>query len=80
MIDKELFEEWLASPVTETVFVALSKLAERSKTKWIESSWAGGLCDPLMLADLRARYETAKDLSEITFEEVMEWTTDEQKS
>lgn len=72
MIDKEAFEEWLAHPVTEEVRRALQVLAERNKQKWIEVSWDGGQADPMTLADLRARHETALDLSELTHEELSE--------
>lgn len=72
MIDREAFEEWLAHPVTEFVLKAMANLAEANKTKWIEQSWDGGLCDPKSLADLKARYEIAKDLSEIKFEDIDE--------
>lgn len=75
MIDREMFEEWLANPVTEHVLKAVGALAEANKTKWTEQSWDGGQCDPLSLVDLKARYEIAKDLSEIKFEDV----TDEEQ-
>lgn len=71
-IEKDDFEQWRDHPVTEQVFAAVRKLAERSKEKWVEFSWGGGNPDPLMLADLRARAEIANDLCELTFEEFEE--------
>lgn len=72
-IDKEDFDEWLASPVTEEVMRALRVLADRSKQKWIATSWDGGNPDPMLLADLRARAEVVNDLCELKFEEIEEW-------
>jgi hypothetical protein len=69
-IDRELFEEWLANPVTERVLEAVKEMAERNKDMWVKTSWDGGQCDPVQLADLKARYETALDLSMIAFEDI----------
>jgi hypothetical protein len=70
MIDREAFEEWLAHPVTEHVLKAVGDLADMNRQKWIEASWEAGNCDPVMLVELRARAQAAKDLSEIKFEDV----------
>jgi hypothetical protein len=77
MIDKEDFEQWRAHPITEAVNRALVKLAERNKAKWISVSWDGDQVDPVARADLRARYEAAKDLSELTIDELNEVLNDE---
>ena len=77
MIDPEDFEQWRAHPVTEAMNRALVKLAERNKTKWIEVSWDGGQIDPAIRADLKARAETAQDLSELTVDELNEVLDDE---
>ena len=77
MIDVEDFELWRAHPVTEAVVRALRKLADRNKQKWMEISWDGGGSDPLQLADLRARAESALDLAELTVEELNEALNDE---
>jgi hypothetical protein len=76
MIEKDDFEAWRAHPITEAVSKALVLLAERNKQKWIDASWGGGIADPLVLADLKARAEMAQDLSELTFEE-LEQTLDD---
>ncbi len=70
MIEKEDFEQWLAHPVTEYVLKRVGELAEANKQKWISQSWDGGVADQSVLIDLRARAEAAKDLSEITFEDI----------
>ena len=70
MIDREHFEEWLAHPVTEHVLKRVGELAEQNKQKWIDESWGGGKCDPLVLIDLKARAEAAKDLSEIEWSDI----------
>ena len=76
-IDPEDFEQWRAHPVTEAVSKALLKLADRNKQKWTDVSWDGGQVDPVVLADLKARYETAKDLSELTVDELNEALNEE---
>jgi hypothetical protein len=70
VIDREMFEEWLAHPVTEHVLKVVGGMADKNKQLWIEKSWDGGLCDPVVLVDLKARYEIAKDLSELKFEDI----------
>ncbi len=70
MIDREIFEEWLAHPVTEHVLKRVGELAEQNKQKWIDESWGAGNCDPMVLVDLKARAEAAKDLSELTWSDI----------
>lgn len=70
MIDKEHFDEWLAHPVTEHVLKRVGEMAEQNKQQWIKDSWDAGRCDPMSLVDLKARAEAAKDLSELTFEDI----------
>lgn len=70
MIDKESFDEWLAHPVTEYVLKRVGELAEQNKQKWIDRSWGQGVCDPSELIDLKARAESAKDLSELKYEDL----------
>lgn len=69
-IDKEMFEEWLAHPVTEHVMRRVGELAEQNKQEWITESWERGKADPMVLIDLRARAQAAKDLSELKYEDV----------
>lgn len=70
MIDREMFDEWLAHPVTEHVLKRVGELAELNKQKWIDESWGAGRCDPQVLIDLKARAEAAKDLSELTWSDI----------
>jgi hypothetical protein len=70
MIDREMFEEWLAHPVTEHVLKRVGELAEANKQKWIDESWGAGKCEPLVLIDLKARAEAAKDLSELKWRDI----------
>lgn len=70
MIDREMFEEWLAHPVTEHVLKRVGELAELNKQKWIDRSWGQGICDPSELIDLKARAEAAKDLSELEWSDI----------
>jgi hypothetical protein len=69
-IDRELFEEWLANPVTEHVLAKVKETAEANKAAWISMSWDGGKADPLALVELKARYEAGLDLSELKYEDV----------
>jgi hypothetical protein len=70
VIDRESFEEWLAHPVTEHVLKRVGELAEQNKQKWIDRSWEQRVCDPMELADLKARAEAAKDLSELEWRDI----------
>jgi hypothetical protein len=70
MIDREMFEEWLAHPVTEHVLKRVGELAEQNKQKWIDESWGAGNCNPQVLIDLKARAEAAKDLSELEWRDI----------
>lgn len=72
MIDREMFDEWLAHPVTEHVLKRVAELSEANKQKWMDESWVAGKCDPMVLIDLKARSEAAKDLSELKYEDVQE--------
>jgi hypothetical protein len=70
MIDREMFEEWMAHPVTEHVMKRVGELAEQNKQQWIARSWDQGICNPTELIDLKARAEAAKDLSELKYEDI----------
>lgn len=67
---KEAYEAWRNHPMTVEVMVALKALGDQCKEKWIRHSWDSGNADPLMLADLRARYEVVEDITDLTFEEL----------
>ena len=72
MIDREMFDEWLANPVTEHVLKHVGALAEQNKQQWIARSWDEGVCDLTELIDLKARAQAAKDLSELKYEDIDE--------
>jgi hypothetical protein len=69
-IDRELFEEWLANPVTEHVLAKVKETAEANKALWIQISWEGGDANPHKLIELKSRYQAGMDLSSITYEDV----------
>lgn len=71
-IAKDDFEMWQANPVTEAVARALVNMAAKNKQRWIDISWDGEKTDPVILAELKARAQTAEDLSELTFEQLIE--------
>jgi len=70
MIDREMFEEWLAHPVTEHVLAKVKQTAEANKDEWMQISWVGGDADPYKLAMLKARYEAGLDLSELEWSDI----------
>jgi hypothetical protein len=69
-IDREMFEEWLASPVTEFVLRYALETAEQNKAMWMQVSWDAGDPDPRKLVEYKARYEANKDLNEIEWKDV----------
>ena len=73
-IEKDDFDAWKDNPVTQEVFRVVAHIAEIAKEKWISDSWGKGEANALVLADLRARAEIAKDLTEMTFEEFTDHT------
>lgn len=68
--EQEDFDQWLAHPVTEQMIYALKRLSDDTKAKWMAVSWDGGNADPLLLADLRARAEVIRDLTELKLEDI----------
>lgn len=79
-ITKEDFEQWRDNIVTETVFKAFDKLGDRAKRQWFAASWGKGQCDPVLLADLRARAEVVEDFRNLTFETLEEALSDDEQS
>jgi hypothetical protein len=77
-ITKEDFSAWLGNPVSEEVFRAFARLEAKAKADWLALSWGRGQCDPLVLADLRARAQVVEDFRTISFEDLEEWLKDEQ--
>lgn len=77
MIDKDDFDAWRDNPVTQAVFKAHLKLAERNKAQWLSASWGAGQVDPISLADLRARAQMCQDMTEITLDELETMLADE---
>jgi hypothetical protein len=69
-LDRDLFEEWLANPVTELVFAKVRETAEANKALWMSISWDGGKADQQTLVELKARYEAGLDLSELKYEDI----------
>lgn len=74
---KEDFDAWRGNHVTEEVFRAFDRLGERAKQDWLAKSWGQGQCDPVLLADLKARAEVVEDFRTIQFEDIEEWLNDD---
>lgn len=77
-VSKEDFELWRDNIVTEEVFRAFDRLGERAKLTWLSASWGKGNCDPVLLADLRARAEVVEDFRKMSFETLEEALEDEE--
>lgn len=69
-LDAEEFEQWRSNPITQKVRKAARATAEEAKAAWISHSWENGICDPVMLADLRATARVAADFADLKFEDV----------
>jgi uncharacterized phage-associated protein len=76
-IEKDDFEAWRDSPITQAVFAAFDKLGESAKAKWLAMSWGEGNPDPLQLADLRARAEVVEDFRKVTLADLEEWLNED---
>lgn len=72
MIEREDFDLWRDHPVTVHVFKELRKVADKAKEKWIALSWEAGETDPVLLADLRAKAEIVNDLIEVSYEDILD--------
>lgn len=70
MIDKEEFDAWRHSPVTEAVFKALALKAAEAKQAWVVASWGQGNTSEVLLADLRATSETCTYVTELDHDEL----------
>jgi hypothetical protein len=71
-ISREDFDLWLANPVTEAVLTAVGQNAEDNRAQWVAMSWDGGDANPVALAEMRARAQTALDLSDFEFDDLPE--------
>jgi hypothetical protein len=69
-IEAEDFKAWLDNPVTERVWRLLREKQAECKSAWLAASWDQNKCDPVLLADLRARSELLSDLENIEFEDI----------
>ncbi len=69
-LERDDFDLWRSSPITEMVMAALARLSEAAKQKWLDESWGKGNTDPVLLADLRARAEVVDDLTSLNFEDM----------
>jgi hypothetical protein len=47
----------------------LANAAEAQKAGWIEHSWNGGACDPVLLNELKTRADAYRTLAELSYED-----------
>lgn len=71
-ISQEDFEQWRDNPVTLWVFGLLQDISEKAKQEWLSASWGSGRVDPVLLADLKARADTIKQLTEAEYGDLTE--------
>lgn len=71
-ISQEDFEQWRDNPVTLWVFGLLQDIGEKAKHEWLSASWGSGRVDPVLLADLKARADTIKQLTEAEYGDLTE--------
>ena len=69
-LEPEDFKAWLDNHVTERVWRYLKKQQAECKAAWLAASWEQGNCDPVLLADLRARAEILSDLANLEYEDI----------
>lgn len=73
-MDSNQFEEdfavWRDGAVTRRLFEALDSYAHRAKASWMDASWQRGEVSSELLADLRARYEAAMSIRNITAQQI----------
>lgn len=71
-ITEEEFASWRIDPVTQWVIGELAKAAEAQREAWAATSWEGGVCDPMLLKELKTRADAYSALSEITHADLVE--------
>lgn len=69
-IEAEDFKAWLDNPVTERVWRHLREKKDECQQAWLAASWEQKNCDPLLLADLKARSEILSDLANLEYEDI----------
>ena len=72
MIDKQEFEIWRDNPITQAVHDLLRVKSEECKLKWVSASWDAGFCDPIELAQLRAKREMIDDMLNLSYEDIVD--------
>jgi hypothetical protein len=69
-ISKDEFDSWLESPVTRVVFDLFKEHMKKAEETWMAASWEKGRVDPVLLADLRARYSVLRQITTLTHEDI----------
>lgn len=76
MIDKEDFEAWRTSPVTEAIFDAMRRIAAGAREEWLAATWNDAPLDiekMILRANLKGKEQTYTELTELTFEDFDQW-------
>lgn len=71
-IEPDAWDEWQAHPLTEALMKVCRGEVARAREAWATASFDAGKCDPLMLAEVRARAAAFKELSELSRETMQE--------
>lgn len=70
---REEFKAWRDDPVTRFAFAALRQASEATRELWTETTWATGVANPQLLAELRARADAYDAIEAATYEAFCEW-------
>ena len=71
-IDPDTFDEWQAHPITEALYRVCEAGIKEATEAWMQSTLAGGNCDPMLLKEMRTRIAVLREiqgLSVTDFEE-----------
>jgi Leu/Phe-tRNA-protein transferase len=69
-IDKDGFEEWKANYITEALIAFCRASNAHAVETWHQASIGGGKCDPIQLAEIRARISAFEEIINITREDL----------
>lgn len=72
MIDKDEFDAWKDSEITQAVFRFLERKQGEAKRVWTRHSWEQGTLDPVILAELRAKSDVMGEIMDLAFEDIEE--------
>jgi hypothetical protein len=67
-IDPDDFEEWAAHPITGALLRACAVGQQQARDAWMAATLEAGKCDPLVLAEIRARISVLQEIRNVNVE------------